>query len=368
MSTLGASVSKTGRLLYSPALQRQISSITVTACALLGGRRAGVLVTTAAPDAAPEGPQDTLPGPALGEGLAATAPSPREETRLNALQQPGAVTAFQRLKDRPADWLPRTAEGGRAGWTQFSCSFEDGSRDLIALRLTGGRHDAHCADILAAIWPLAREDCLRELTGQASSAVTSALLWTISQKTDSAVLVLNSAGQLLHCNESGRDILEAGSLLRGSGSGLRCANAAETKAFLHAVQDCAAAADTADSTREFIIFLKDKAHGMRLPVSLTRYRCASAGAAPLVVAILPRQPDRHRIEMLAQKMGLSPSEARVAALIQLGLSNREAAHIAGLKEQTFNTYAKRVLSKLDAAGRAEMAQRLTWQASLGRVS
>ena len=254
------------------------------------------------------------------------------------------------------------------GWAMFTCSFEDGSEDLIALKLSGGPHDAHCGDILQAIWAVLREDALRELAGETQAAVTSALLWTISKKTDSAVLVLDNEGQLLHCNEAGRDMLDSGDLLSDRSGRLSCARPGETAGFYAAVAECARSRrGGAGRPRELILFLEDRHSGMRLPVSLTRYRCAGADM-PLVVAILPRQPDRTRIEMLAQKMGLSPSEARVAALIQLGLTNREAAHIAGLKEQTFNTYAKRVLAKLQSAGRAEMAQRLTWQASLGRAS
>lgn len=87
----------------------------------------------------------------------------------------------------------------------------------------------------------------------------------------------------------------------------------------------------------------------------------------MVVVILPRQPHRSRIELVAQKMGLSPTEARVAALLQMGLTNREAAMIAGVKEQTFNTYAKRVLSKMNVGSRSQVAQRLTWQAAWGRM-
>ncbi|MFW8637139.1 helix-turn-helix transcriptional regulator [Cribrihabitans pelagius] len=322
-------------------------------------------------------------------------PDPHQARLLRRQLRPGAPCGLRKRRRQGAAaaqlaaCLPQELQQeflGGAGWTLFSCAFEDGSEDLIALKLEGGPHDAHCGDILQAIWPVLREDSLRELTGETQAAVTSALLWTISEKTDSAVLVLSAEGALLHCNGSGRDVLKSGHLLQERGGRLSCASPGETAGFYAAVAECArsrrggARQSGPESppgqpgqpgqparTRELILFLEDRESGMRLPVSLTRYRCAGADA-PLVVAILPRQPDRTRIEMLAQKMGLSPAEARVAALIQLGLSNREAAHIAGLKEQTFNTYAKRVLAKLQAAGRAEMAQRLTWQASLGRAS
>lgn len=356
MVVLSASAAQAGRLVFSRSLQRQISSLTKLALVQPGHRRAPVLTSAGA----------------LGEACPDTAAA-----ALRRQLQPGTANSFrprrpggaaaQMLAARlPAELAAELAAG--RGWALFSCGFEDGSEDLIALKLDGGPHDAHCGDILQAIWPVLREDSLRELAGETQAAVTSALLWTISKKTDSAVLVLDGEGRLLHCNESGRDMLEGGDLLSDSGGRLSCARPGETAGFYAAVAECARSRrGSARGPRELILFLEDRQSGMRLPVSLTRYRCAGADQ-PLVVAILPRQPDRTRIEMLAQKMGLSPAEARVAALIQLGLSNREAAHIAGLKEQTFNTYAKRVLAKLQSAGRAEMAQRLTWQASLGRAS
>ncbi|WP_241482709.1 helix-turn-helix transcriptional regulator [Leisingera sp. ANG-M7] len=327
-----------------------------------GHRKAPVLTSDAALGAAGSGPAAAALRRQLHPGAAGTLQRRR----------PGGAAAqalAARLPQHPD--LARDLAAGR-GWALFSCAFEDGSEDLIALQLGGGPHDSHCGDILQAIWPVLREDALRELAGETQAAVTSALLWTVSKKTDSAVLVLNADGELLHCNESGRDMLDGGDLLSDRSGRLCCARPGETAGFYAAVAECArarrgGASASGQPARELILFLEDRKSGMRLPVSLTRYRCGGADR-PLVVAILPRQPDRRRIEMLAQKMGLSPAEARVAALIQLGLSNREAAHIAGLKEQTFNTYAKRVLAKLQSAGRAEMAQRLTWQASLGRAS
>ncbi len=353
MSILTKAVVSTGRSFFSRSLQRQISTITSTALVQIDAAGNDLRLSS-------------VPGSA----------KPPAELRdlVNAMVKPGALVDFQRVEvtNAAAGWLAEELgvagdglEADAANWILFACRFEDGSVDHVALRLEGGQHDAHCADIVSAIWPVLREDCLRDLSGQSNSAVNRAMLWTISTKADSAVLVLDAAGRLLDCNDSGRDILDGGTLLQDHGGVLRCVNGAETKAFYEAVRACAEAPP--DDNREMIIFLEEAGGSHRLPVSLTRYS-RGVSDVPMVVAILPRQPDRSRIEMLAQKMGLSPAEARVAALIQLGLSNREAAHIAGLKEQTFNTYAKRALSKLDVACRTEMAQRLTWQASLGRAS
>ena len=73
------------------------------------------------------------------------------------------------------------------------------------------------------------------------------------------------------------------------------------------------------------------------------------------------------VAKLARAGGLTHAEARVAALLQMGLSNKDAAKAAGLKEQSVSTYAKRALSKLNVTSRAEMAQMLTWQAAGGKL-
>ena len=115
------------------------------------------------------------------------------------------------------------------------------------------------------------------------------------------------------------------------------------------------------------MIIRDGTLSLRIPVTLTRF-CHQGAATDLVLVTMSLPPDSRRIEMLARAGGLTPSEARVAALLQLGLSNKDVAIAAGLKEQSVSTYAKRALSKLHVTSRAEMAQMLTWQAAGGRLS
>lgn len=259
--------------------------------------------------------------------------------------------------------------GGRAGEMAFvECQFAGGVRDQIGLGppFEGAAGASSSGfQILRTIWPVLRGDCLEEALSPKASAAAEALLWTVATKSDAAILVLDSAGQVLKVNASGREVLDSKTVLIEAPDGLICANPAETKAFRQALKACVLEGAERSRTTELIVFLEGRDANYRRPISLSRFDDPAHGV-PLIVAILPRQPQHERIEMLAQKLGLSPVEARVAALIRLGLSNRDAAHIAGLKEQTFNTYAKRALAKLNVTCRAEMAQLLTWQASLGR--
>jgi DNA-binding CsgD family transcriptional regulator len=283
-------------------------------------------------------------------------------TRIDAA--PGELVSLE-LLDPGADVLPPLNEDGRGGaWHAFACAFENGAVDYLYIRLRNEMSDSHLTSVLRAIWPVLRADCLKEVGSPESEAAISAMLWTVSKKTDSAVLVLNAAGQILHVNAAGRDMLETGQVLRETAAGLACGRPGQTGAFNKAIRACLS---DPNEDADYILFL-DSADGMaRVPVSLSRHQ-ASRHTLPLVVAIIPQQPNRERIETLALKMGLTHSEARVAALMQLGLPNREAARIAGLKEQTFSTYSKRVMAKLNINCRAEMAHMLTWQSSVGRLS
>ena len=102
-------------------------------------------------------------------------------------------------------------------------------------------------------------------------------------------------------------------------------------------------------------------------MTLSRYIHDSVPTRYVVVTV-PRPPERVVIETLAGQMGLTASEAKVASLMQTGLSNKQAAELAGFTDQTFNTYSKRVLNKLNVSCRAELARLLTWQANGGTTT
>lgn len=289
----------------------------------------------------------------------------RRADRVNAT--PGAVVAFGDYDDIGQCRLNLPTFCHDPDWRVFAVRFENGAEDHIALKLKGGAYDLHCDSVLSAIWPVLREDCLRGLTDAEQGAAVSALTWVMKRKSNAAVMVLDEQGRILESNASGDELLSAGVVLTREQDMLCCANPAETKALRQGFHECLNGGRGPKKGSDLIIFLEHKGRRGRVPVVMSRYD-APDHAEPLIVLMVPRQPGRKQIEMLAQKMGLTPAEARVAALMQLGLPNRQAAHIAGIKEQTFNTYAKRVLSKLGVSCRAEMVHMLTWQGALGRAS
>lgn len=250
-------------------------------------------------------------------------------------------------------------------WKAFSCTFQVGLRDRIALQLDRDQDVSFIRRFLEKIWSVLREDCLTEARDMQITFGDDAMLWMISDKIDVAILVLDARSRMLRINLAASELLDAGRILRRGRGGVFACTEQESRKFRSEVSACAMAEDPGES--ETILFLEGGQHGNRVPVSLSRFYHLGK-PSELVVAMLPMPPDPARVEMMGRKMGLSTCEAKVAALMQLGLTNREAARQAGLKEQTFNTYAKRVLNKLNVAGRTEMAQLLTWQAAGRRIA
>jgi DNA-binding CsgD family transcriptional regulator len=323
---------------YSKVFRRGVSALSGTAFARLDVK-GGICITSEQHRASlsrSSVPQLPAPGEGAQDAIVGVEPVP--------------VSKFH-------SWCPELAEAD-ADWAGFEILLQSGAVDALALRLEGGAHDSYCDGVAAAIWPILREDCLAELSGRREAAAADALLWMISKRIGAGVLVLDERGRVIRANATGAEILREARLLREGPEGLRCRTSAETRGLRHALNECF----SQGPETEMILFIESESGAGRLPLSLSRYP-----GEDLVVAVLPREPDQKRVEMIAQKMGLTPVEARVAALMQLGIPNRQAAYIAGVKEQTFNTYSKRVLAKLNMSSRAEMAHMLTWQAGMGRA-
>jgi DNA-binding CsgD family transcriptional regulator len=188
--------------------------------------------------------------------------------------------------------------------------------------------------------------------------------WSLLDKVHIAVLVLDEKGLMYRLNRAARNVLRDEDVLRRGRGGVFAANAADSSVFSDALKKLGSEPEEQSTSQ--VIFLRDRGNGQRVPLTLERYYHDDKPTR-FIVATLPISPSSSRVQALAKGLGLTASEAKVAALIQRGLSNRDAAALAGLKEQTFNTYAKRVLNKLDVKCRSEMARLLTWQASGGSM-
>lgn len=349
MIGIGAAQFAQQECISSNALRKFTKSVSETAAAVVGYSTQSFVFTTMQVDSALEKRTDVFWG------------------EFNDNEKASAVVRSHVSELSQADQTALSSHitTGTSTWRIIQLELDNGHQDRIALQLDPKEDLNLTQNYLSHVWPLLREDCLSEVMSQTATKQVKTCDWALLDKLHVALIILDSDGLMYRLNHLGRRILdEADVLCRGKG-GIFATNRQDTTAFRGALSECANSKNP--KAADQVVFIASKEDGHRVPVSMSRYYY-NGEPTRFVVATLPVAPSRQRIETLAQQLGLSSSEARVAALIQRGMSNREAAVIAGLKEQTFNTYAKRVLNKLDVSCRAEMARLLTWQASGGRMT
>lgn len=250
-----------------------------------------------------------------------------------------------------------------AGWRLFSCKFINGTEDRFAIRLLQTIDSAEVIGFLKANWSMLREKCLHEACDTSMEVCDKAMQWMVTSRMNVAILVMNGRGAMLRANDAAVQLLRSGTVLRRSPLGICCNDERQTAEFLALLAKCAASDPFGP---EQVMFIQAEASAVRVPATMTRFWYENM-ATDLVTVMVPMPPDSNRVEMLARAIGLTPAEARIASLMQMGLSNKDAAKISGLKEQSVSTYAKRALSKLNVNSRAEMAQMLTWQSAGGSL-
>jgi DNA-binding CsgD family transcriptional regulator len=95
-----------------------------------------------------------------------------------------------------------------------------------------------------------------------------------------------------------------------------------------------------------------------LPISGAA-RAPFLGACALLVFVDCSRRRPPSAALLARTFGLSPAEARTAALFATGLSTEEVADVAGLSRQTIKSQLKLIFSKTGAHRQAELVLRLS---------
>jgi DNA-binding CsgD family transcriptional regulator len=299
--------------------------------------------------------------PAL-RGLAqAMAPEIRQPEPRPAQRTDRAEVAPLPVASLPRAELDRLLPAGPAegGWHGFRCRLECGTTDLVLVHLPATRFHARAvAALLRLIWPALRSETEEEAEPcHGEDHCDEALLWLMRARIDIGALVVNPRGLILRMNSTARRMIAEGRVLMRGHGGLHARCPEQTRKLREAISLCARGPIGRD---ERILFLRPEGDGPAVPVTLARYVHEGA-PTDLVTLLLPEPPEPARVERIARELGLTAAEARVAAMLQTGLSNRAAATSLGLTEQSFSTYAKRVLGKLNVRSRAEMAQMLTWQ-------
>ncbi|SES66148.1 regulatory protein, luxR family [Oceanicella actignis] len=276
------------------------------------------------------------------------------------------VRALARGDARRAALDAHLAARGARNMRVFLCRFADGAWDVVALRLRAGVSDAHAAEALRRFWPRLRA---RNVAGDAPRqdprrAAEAAIRAHVRDDMRCALAAMDGGRRLLQANAAARDLLARGGGLRLAGGRLQAARPGLDRDLARAVRRLAAGEEDAA-----FLAIPDEAEGRgdggaapaMLPVSLT-VAGPRVGGRRVVLAAVALAPRAEQLRRAALARGLTPTEARVAARLAAGLSNREAAAALGLKEQTLQTYAKRIFAKMGVSCRARLAHELTWQA------
>lgn len=248
------------------------------------------------------------------------------------------------------------AKSGGKRWHAFELTGDHEITDHVALNLRRVPAD-EVNNALRAFWGVLRETILEDARSRTDRVGKDALLWMVSDRIDIAIIVVDAECRVVRCNAAANELLGEARAFRKRRGSRALIDAHGMRDLRAAIRACA----SGDGVTESIVCLEGIVSNRSVPVTVSRVPGDTDGA-PLVLVTLPRPPDRERIEFLAHELGLTHAEARVASLLQLGVPNRVAARFAGLREQTFATYAKRAMNKLGVANRAELAQMLTWQA------
>lgn len=299
--------------------------------------------------------------------LGLPAPSAAVHALLQAPGREAGTAAGPRIAVTPCAADPAAMQvarrlagpSGRPGavWAAFACGQPGGPGDLAVLRLQPGQRAEAARERLGHVWPVLRRSWDGAAAGPADDA--DALVEVADALVGTPVLILDARATLRRANRAGRALLAEGAPFVLRDGRLALAAGDGTPALRAAV---AAAARSAAGPGSALVALPDT--GPDGPCAIALAPCApDAEGAARVALLVPVPPGDGTLREAGRALGLSATEARLAVLLAAGLSNREGAARAGLKEQTFATYTKRILAKLGASCRAELAHRLTWLAA-----
>jgi DNA-binding NarL/FixJ family response regulator len=93
--------------------------------------------------------------------------------------------------------------------------------------------------------------------------------------------------------------------------------------------------------------------GRKHPTSLDRLGVGSSGGLLLIHDLAVERP--RSIAMDLQRMGLTSAQARVAELVGLGMSVKQAAEELGIVESTARVQLKAVFARLGISRQSELA-------------
>lgn len=185
------------------------------------------------------------------------------------------------------------------------------------------------------------------------------------EKFDHAVVLLSATGHLVHCNAQAQRLLDSRDCLSIEHGELRAAYPADTRRLRQMINEADRAARGASLQPRQTMRLPRPSGKAELVVRVLPVApvvASSFGAGELATIALfvhdPEQGPQAVEDVIADGLGLSHSEAAVAARIWEGDSIGEAAACLGLSANTVKTHLKAVFEKAGVDRQAALVRRI----------
>lgn len=185
----------------------------------------------------------------------------------------------------------------------------------------------------------------------------------VFERLELGVVLLDPNGRVLLMNRYARELVCARDGLTMQGDELRPARASERSAFA-ALVAAALAVPTCVGAEPGGALAVTRPSGGRpyaLVVTPLAGPVLARGPRAARVAVLMTDPERHAeapAVALARLLGLTPAEARLARLVALGRSPRQAAEELAITESTARSHLKRVFAKAGVRTQSELVRRI----------
>lgn len=172
--------------------------------------------------------------------------------------------------------------------------------------------------------------------------------------------IVDGTGRMMRANGAARRMIDDGDTFQLHDGKLSLRGRCDSLRFRDAVH-AALAARMADGATEFVrAFRSNDTGSARLGIlvrAIRRDRQKPADMSPAVVVYASDAEHSNSFErLIATLFDLSPSEAKLAALLTQGLTLAEAAREAGLTESTVRSYSKRIFAKVGVNRQAELVR------------
>jgi DNA-binding CsgD family transcriptional regulator len=264
------------------------------------------------------------------------------------------ILAPQRMEEQIVAPHASLTRGGGAGGACFVLSAQhlDGTERAMA---RVGRLAPHFARAIDLTLQLGRH--------QSSARQIERILDAMP----SAALLLDRKARIIRTNAAADALLRQNdglSAIRTDGLALVAQGRAETRMLLTSIAQAVAVADGEDQGLNGSFKITRPSGRAPLlvlvtplpPPAFSLWEAVDGGARAMVQIVDPNEPTYAQAEALRTIAGLTPTEARVAALVGAGPGAPEIAATLGVSITTVKTHLSRVFDKTGARSQAELAR------------